>query len=209
MVIKTVYCIRHGLALHNKLYETMGSSAYTTFRDTHLLEEGYNQARHLGLNWEKINEIELVVVSPLSRTIETSQMIFGDSYKKTIIKDTVLEYPLGGDEIANKRKNRDELKLLFGFNNISFELELNEYEWPRERESISDLDNRIVDFLEWVGKLKEDKIALVCHNSFLSRFIFGKIDVTDSNIDHCKPICIEIEYDECGNYVTHILNYNY
>ena len=38
---KTLYCIRHGLALHNVLYWHVGTKAYTEYNDTPLLDEGY------------------------------------------------------------------------------------------------------------------------------------------------------------------------
>ena len=50
---KTIYCIRHGYALHNKLFWDIGRRAYNEFRDTPLLEEGYNQAKRLGENWSR------------------------------------------------------------------------------------------------------------------------------------------------------------
>ena len=45
--MKTLYCIRHGYALHNKLFHYIGSRAYREFRDTPLLYEGIIQAQNL------------------------------------------------------------------------------------------------------------------------------------------------------------------
>ena len=44
---KTLYCIRHGYAFHNKLFKYIGRRAYIEFPDTPLLEKGYNQAKML------------------------------------------------------------------------------------------------------------------------------------------------------------------
>ena len=55
---KTLYCIRHGLALHNVLYYHVETKAYTEYNDTPLLDEGYLQAQDLKKNWEDINKIE-------------------------------------------------------------------------------------------------------------------------------------------------------
>ena len=41
---KILYCIRHGTALHNKLFWTMGRKAYTHYHDTPLLEKGWREA---------------------------------------------------------------------------------------------------------------------------------------------------------------------
>ena len=62
-MIKTLYCIRHGFALHNYVFQFVGPKAYTEFRDTPLLDEGIEQAKTLKENWDKINDVELVVVS--------------------------------------------------------------------------------------------------------------------------------------------------
>ena len=37
-MVKTLYCIRHGLALHNVLFWEIGTDAYTKYNDTRLLE---------------------------------------------------------------------------------------------------------------------------------------------------------------------------
>ena len=66
---KTIYCIRHGYALHNKLFWDIGRRAYSEFKDTPLLEKGINQAKRLGKNWTELNNIQLVVVSPCTRTL--------------------------------------------------------------------------------------------------------------------------------------------
>ena len=71
---KTLYCIRHGLSLHNKLYHKHGSKTFydKDYVDTMLLPEGRQQAQILGKTWNEINNIELVIVSPLKRTLETA-----------------------------------------------------------------------------------------------------------------------------------------
>ena len=57
---KHLYCIRHGLALHNVLFWHIGTKAYTEHRDTPLLHDGYLQANELRNTWQDINKIELV-----------------------------------------------------------------------------------------------------------------------------------------------------
>ena len=56
---KTLYCIRHGYALHNKLFWSLGKRAYQEFRDTPLIEHGYYQAKNLNKKWIEIDDIEL------------------------------------------------------------------------------------------------------------------------------------------------------
>jgi len=75
---KNLYCIRHGLSLHNKLYHKHGSKTFydKDYIDTMLLPEGKRQARMLGETWNEINKVESVIVSPLKRSLETTINIF-------------------------------------------------------------------------------------------------------------------------------------
>ena len=112
---KTLYCIRHGYAFHNKLYKYIGERAYIEFRDTPLLEKGYNQAKMLNKTWKELDDIQLVVVSPCIRTLDTSTFIFQHRNVNMIAKDFLIEYPLGGDEICNKRKDIDDLRYMYPY----------------------------------------------------------------------------------------------
>ena len=204
MPTKTLYCIRHGYALHNKLYHTMGTEAYTTFRDTHLLEEGYEQAKNMGRVYPELGNCNLVLVSPLSRTLETSMMVYGHSNIPLICKDFLLEYPLGGTEICNRRKDVDDLKVLFDSYRITYCTSDNAFKWSDERENIDDLDIRINAMLEWLGNREEQTIAIVSHNSFLGRFIYQGVD-GGNELEHCVPYKVEVTYDENNKYVDHRL----
>ena len=61
---KTLYCIRHGKALHNELYKIHGSSTFydEDYRDTVLTPEGEKQSLDLGNNWIDKKNIELVII---------------------------------------------------------------------------------------------------------------------------------------------------
>ncbi len=73
---KTLYCIRHGYALHNKLFWDIGARAYAEYRDTPLLEVGYNQAKRLNRTWDEIDDVQFVIVSPCIRTLDTATFVF-------------------------------------------------------------------------------------------------------------------------------------
>ncbi len=56
--MKNIYCIRHGLALHNVLGQEIGSKAYFLEKcfDAPLVDKGILQAKELGKNgtiWTK------------------------------------------------------------------------------------------------------------------------------------------------------------
>ena len=52
--MKNIYCIRHGLALHNVLGQEIGSKAYFLEKcfDAPLVDKGILQAKELGKKWD-------------------------------------------------------------------------------------------------------------------------------------------------------------
>ena len=77
---KLLYLIRHGLAVHNENFLKYGEKTFfdPKYVDTHLIEEGVQQSLQFGKTWQNIDDIELVLVSPLYRTLETATNIFKD-----------------------------------------------------------------------------------------------------------------------------------
>ena len=112
MNIKTIYCIRHGLALHNILFKRIGTDAYTKYRDTELVNKGINQAQDLGDNWDELNNIDLVMVSPCARTLNTGKYIFKNKPRIPIIAfDFLIEQGqkvLNGGSTFGDFKNRSQ-----------------------------------------------------------------------------------------------------
>ena len=182
---KTLYCIRHGLALHNILYCHVGKKAYTEYNDTPLLDEGYIQAQDLKKNWEDINKIELVLVSPCMRTLQTSTNIFDKIGVKTIALDCLIEYPFGGKDICNRRKNKSILESNFPWVDFSQIKEV--VEWPPENETVEKLEKRIGIFKEYLKTRNEKHIAVVSHSSYIGQMIEGKIGNEDNELKHCHP----------------------
>ena len=82
-----LYLIRHGEAQHNVLFKQHGMKTFfdQNYCDTKLTELGYNQAIRLGETWEEIDKIDLVLVSSLTRTLQTAQNIFKDKNIKIIL----------------------------------------------------------------------------------------------------------------------------
>ena len=182
---KHLYCIRHGLALHNVLFWHMGSKAYTEHRDTPLLDEGYLQAQKLRNTWEDINKIELVLVSPCLRTLQTCSNIFDKVGTKTIALDCLIEYPMGGDEICNKRKDKE--MLLSNFPWIDFSNIKNKVDWSEKNETVKELEKRIEQLKEYIKIRPEKHIAIVSHSSYIGQMIFKKIEDEENELKHCHP----------------------
>ena len=97
----------------------------------------------LNKTWKELDDIQLVVVSPLSRTLDTSTFVFQHRNVNMIAKDFLIEYPLGGDEICNKRKDIDDLRYMYPY--IHFDDFPNKLTWSNKKETkVCGCNNRIV-----------------------------------------------------------------
>ena len=197
---KYLHCIRHGYALHNKLYFDIGRKAYSEYRDTPLLEEGFKQAKELNKTWGNLNNIDLVVVSPCTRTLDTAMFVFQDKNIPMISKDFLIEYPWGGDEICNKRKDKKDLQLLYP--RVQFDMDDNVLPWSQNMETIEQLEKRIEKLLYWIGQRKERNIAIVSHSSFIGQMKDKVIGDEYNELKHCFPYEIVANYDKGCNFVS-------
>ena len=187
---KNIYCIRHGIAFHNVLFNQMGEKAYTLYQDTPLVHEGYLQADSLSKEWNKINDIDLVLVSPLIRTIQTCNTIFGSRLNTNIISlECLKEYPQGGNEIVNKRKSKNLLKKNAKY--INFSLLDNNITWNDNKEEIDSLRNRINDLKKFINSRHEKNIAIVSHTSFLQMLLYDSLS-KENELEHCKPYLLKL-----------------
>jgi len=163
----------------------MGTKAYTKYRDTPLMHEGYEQAVNLKKTWEDINKIELVLVSPCMRTLQTCSNIFDKVGVKTIALDSLVEHPFGGNEVCNKRKEKSLLMSNFPWVDFSYINEVTE--WSENNETIEELEKRIDSFKQFVSSRKENHIAVVSHSSYIGQMLNAKITTEGIELKHCYP----------------------
>jgi len=184
MEMKQIWCVRHGTALHNILYNKIGIEAYNKYTDTPLVDKGHMEAINLGISWNEKFKIDIVFVSPLTRTIQTAINIFKDADVKIIAIDEILEFPQG-IECCNKRKNKSELQELYP--NIDFSLipEISTY-W-KSNENLYELKNRSEKFKDFLKTRQEKKICIVSHSTFLKEFLFNDVGNVGEELKHCSP----------------------
>ena len=181
-----IWCIRHGTALHNVLYNTIGEEAYKSpkYTDTPLVDKGHMESISLGLSWNETFKIDIVFVSPLTRTIQTAKNIFKDTDVKLVAIDEILEFPQG-IEYCNKRKNKSELQKLNPTIDFSLIPEISTY-W-KSNENLYELKNRSQKFKDFLKKRQEKKICIVSHSTFLKEFLFNDVGKIEEEIKHCSP----------------------
>ena len=201
-MIKNLFLIRHGLALHNKKFIEMNYNV-NAFRipeviDSPLIEEGHFQSIELSKKWEDKELVELVLVSPLLRTLETVQNIFGDTNKKIICLEFLREYPIGRDT-CNKRSNISELRKKFPNIDFSNIIEDKDIYWKsneKEMETIDDLDERIKKIKNYLINLEENNIAIVSHSSIIGQLkdnYISLIENGDEELKYCHPYNFKLE----------------
>lgn len=195
-----LYLIRHGEAIHNVLFKQHGMKTFfdQNYYDTKLTELGYNQAIRLGETWEEIDKIDLVIVSSLTRALQTAQNIFKDKNIKIISLDFLKEYPQG-KHTCNKRDSKNNIENMFP--NIDFSKldSVNDEMWdPHNIESIDSLLSRINKMYDFIETTNCKNIAIVGHNSFISMMKYGKflrIEDGEEELKHCYPYEMEIKFD--------------
>jgi broad specificity phosphatase PhoE len=188
---KSLYLIRHGHSLHNELFHKIGVQAFRipATIDSPLTQEGYLQSIELGQSWQKKKEIELVLVSPLTRTLETCMNIFGDTEIPIISQEFLREYPIGEDT-CNKRSSLTLLKNKFP--KIKFQLDVDQDTlWKEDsRENMIELEQRLEKMITYLQKRHEKNIAIVGHSSFFGQFKdnhIGYLENGDEELKHCYP----------------------
>ena len=187
--MKKIYCIRHGLALHNVLFKVIGNHAYSEkYIDTPLVDEGICQAERLGLKWKEKNNIQIVFVSPLTRTIETALNIFKDIKVKIVAVEEIIEFSQG-KEYCNLRKNKSVLKEKYPMIDFSLIEETPKYWNTERRETLEELNFRDGIFKKILCERNEKKIAIVSHSTYLKQFLFNYVDSVDESkqLKHCYP----------------------
>jgi broad specificity phosphatase PhoE len=187
---KTLYLIRHGLSLHNELFYKIGVEAFKheSVIDSPLIQDGHIQSIELGNSWENKNKIELVLVSPLTRTLDTCMNIFGDTDINIECYEFLREFPIGED-ICNKRSSLSLIKNKYP--KINFHLNNDDdILWTDKRETIEELENRIKEIKEFIKKRKEKHIAIVSHSSLIGKFkdnYIPYIENGDEELKYCYP----------------------
>jgi len=196
---KSLYLIRHGHSLHNELFHKIGVQAFRipATIDSPLTQEGHLQSIELGQSWQKKKEIELVLVSPLTRTLETCMNIFGDIDIPIISQEFLREYPIGEDT-CNKRSSLTLLKNRFP--KIEFQLDVDQDTlWKEDyRENMIELEQRLEKMIIYLQKRPEKKIAIVGHSSFFGQFKdnhIGYLENGDEELKHCYPYEFTLDPD--------------
>ena len=187
---RCLYMIRHGKALHNELYDIIGVHAFRAPEviDSPLTNVGHQQAQALAETIRDKN-IELVLVSPLMRALQTAHGIFKDTDIPIRSLECLREYPIGEDT-CNQRSDISLLKVRFpkiDFSKIEIDEDIS---WTETRETRESLQKRVDEAKRYIKTLPETKIAIVSHNGFIGQLKDRHISYMENgeqDLKHCEP----------------------
>ena len=167
---KEVYLIRHGQSEANVALDLDNPNFYY---DAKLTSIGKKQAQNTQKKLSNI-DFDLLLCSPLTRALQTFDLIFPNLSQEAVILPFVREHSLCSSEVGRQPTILAKEFPDFKFNN------LNNFWWNNNiyinekkivSESMEDLDKRILIFKKWIYNRPEKKIALVGHGTFISRII--------------------------------------
>ena len=188
--------------------------------DTALTPKGAEEARSLGGRWARsaafvfdedgetkskapfqIHEIDMIVVSPLRRTLETLNNIFIRRLERSyhnlspstliLALDSIKEWSQG-KHTPNRRQTKTVLRSQFP--DVSFD-ELRTEEdtmwnrfWPNTTDGLepeTHLERRINDFNAWLCARSERNVVIVSHGTFLGKLVMNYF-IEEKEIEHCQ-----------------------
>lgn len=171
---KQLYIIRHGQALHNPRAEAArhAGCSYNEFLelmkqddvlDAPLTQQGKKEA----LSITPISNVDLVVSSPLSRALETADLLFNNKQhpKRRICVEEFRE--INGLLLNAKRRRVGELQEQFPLWDFSQLTQQEDLLWTSELESQQACSERGYRGFCWLMHRPEESIVLVTHGGLL------------------------------------------
>ncbi|XP_028777687.1 phosphoglycerate mutase-like protein 1 isoform X1 [Neltuma alba] len=195
---KTLHLVRHAQGVHNVAGEK-NHEAYMSYDyfDAQLTPLGWKQVDHLRAHVQACGlskKIELVISSPLLRTMQTAAGVFGgEAYTDGIDAPPLMKENVGHSEHAaisslnsppfivielcrehlglhpcDKRRSIHEYRDMFPAIDFSLIESDEDILWtPDIREKDEEVAGRGLKFLKWLWTRKEKEIAIVSHSGFL------------------------------------------
>lgn len=173
MSSKRIHFIRHAQSEHNVRFQAAADELAVrhdpSLRDAPLTSLGQWQARALHLEVAALREIELVVVSPLTRAVQTTLAAFAGHPAPQLVHDLPREHLQSFCDIG-----RAPVALASDFPTLTFDHLANPWwhvgeigDGPFAPEPDELLGARVASFADWLSGRPEAEIAVVAHGGFL------------------------------------------
>lgn len=158
-----LYFIRHAQGYHNIKQSNKDNLKILYPEVTQLGEEQINSLRCKAL--DVIDDIDLILVSPTTRTLQTAHGAFYDNTNKFLVNELIREVLYNP---CDYRKSKTELQKKF--KDINFD-DIEEDDKMKLYEDEKEVEKRCDDFYTWLKNRKEKNIVIVSHGGFLFRFM--------------------------------------
>jgi broad specificity phosphatase PhoE len=187
---KRIFFIRHGESESNVFWHSGQVERAKEMLDPRLTERGISQATHARKLFEN-HEIDFVVVSPMTRALQTSSFVFGENQVRIIARPDILE-GCSGEFVGSPACNGRGIDLLTEeFPHVNFDHLGSTWSGESPIESESELATRISGFKKWLQAQDFNTIAVVSHGNFLKALLDVK------HPENCEVI--EAYFDREGN----------
>jgi broad specificity phosphatase PhoE len=182
---KTIHFVRHGEGTHNVTTNYHLESEF----DANLTAKGRQQAAAAGV-YLALHHLDLVIVSPLSRALQTAEgalQVYSEHTSHqppVLIHEACRESMQFGEEPCNRRRTKSEIQALFPFVQ-DFVHHAHEAEhdamWTGS-ESSEQLEERARSVLNFIAQRRESNICVVTHSVFLDAMFSRAAQIVDPKI---------------------------
>lgn len=182
-----IFFIRHGEGEHNALNSQGRFQESRKLRDPHLTAVGIEQARAVGKKLAS-EAIDLVLVSPMFRTLETAEYIFETRSVRMIANPDTTEFCHAPVCTGSKS---DFLRSIF--RQVDFGSLANLWFENYENESNSNFAQRVENFRQTLFNLTESSVVVVSHAGFLKKLLgvgFKNCDVIRARFDASQQLVL-------------------
>ncbi|CAI0464115.1 unnamed protein product [Linum tenue] len=175
---KVLHLVRHAQGVHNvagaKDHSALMSPEYFDAQLSPLGCQQVQDLRNYVVSSGILGKIQLVITSPLSRTMETAVRVFdtkpnrasvhnGGEAEVGLLDDFRLCIMLQGLHPCDKRRTVTEYRSLYP----DIESDVDVMWTPDVRETFEEVAARGLKFMSWLWTRPEKEIAIVCHDRFL------------------------------------------
>jgi broad specificity phosphatase PhoE len=174
-----VHFIRHGAAISNDPRLTEAQILEPRFLDAPLNDHGRQQARAAGIDLAKALNgavVDLVLVSPLERALETAELILSSAGIATKVSVIEVLREAHGVRPCDARRQRSVAAARFpSFDFSAVETEADTWHNASVRETVQALRLRCQQFEHMLRALPLRNVVVVSHGVFLEHLLEGSL----------------------------------
>lgn len=201
---KIVHLVRHAEGYHNIAgREDPREYLREDLVDAELSELGFQQCKDLHKEIKhRLKNVELLVVSPMNRTIQTAFHSFHhlEGQIPWIAVEDIRE--VTGLHPCDRRLNISQHSQRYPFVDFGLIESDEDQLFPRYtgREPIEDVEKRAHQFLDWLKSRPEKEIIVVTHSAFLRYLFRNALEMDHVEFQNAEMRSFLINFDERGDH---------